>query len=177
MRAVPVKDGRQLADLSVRPVYCTFHRDAAIEVSNSDGTMTKRKPKRFRVLLAEDDAAMRKFMVDSLHKDNYDVVEITNGNELRHFMASLSSRSEERAESPQIDVIISDVRMPGRTALDVLAEFRHVAKDVPVILITAFCDPQTHDDAFALGAVAVFDTPFDIGELKETLSRLHSPAT
>jgi DNA-binding NtrC family response regulator len=59
--------------------------------------------------------------------------------------------------------------MPGQTALDIFKKFKEVVRDVPVILITTLEDSGTQELAVNLGAVAVFDKPFNVEMLKEYL--------
>ena len=65
--------------------------------------------------------------------------------------------------------------MPGCSGLDLLACLRHFDWNTPVILITAFGNAETHDQARRLGAFAVFDKPFDLADL-ETAVLNASPA-
>lgn len=67
------------------------------------------------------------------------------------------------------DVIIMDIRMPSRTGLEVLADLRKYDCHVPVVLITAFGARDVHEKARQLGAVAVFDKPFDVDDLRTAL--------
>jgi len=115
-----------------------------------------------RILLAEDDLEMRRFLSLSLRKDGYDVVEVERGDEL---LAQLSRALTYAAEF-NVALIISDIRMPGITGMEVLAGLRTYAGAPPVILITAFGDAATHAEAERLGAVAVFDKPFDVDDIR-----------
>jgi DNA-binding response OmpR family regulator len=127
---------------------------------------------RYRVLLAEDDAAMRTMVADALRRDGHLVRELRSGGELLSELASelLHERSLEMA-----DLIVSDVRMPGVTGLEVLAGLRHAHWATPFILITAFGDAATHAEAHRLGA-AVFDKPFDLADLRTAVFNLARPS-
>ncbi|MDJ0765829.1 MAG: response regulator [Myxococcota bacterium] len=140
--------------------------------SRRKGTLSKRP---VCVLIAEGDKEMRSFLTSSLRRDGYDVVEIADNSELHAFLLNISSTMEHNSEDPGIDVIVSEMRMPGKTALDVIGDFRRFMRKVPIILITAFCDQQTIEEAKALGAAAVFDKPFDIHDFKIFLKGLVSP--
>jgi DNA-binding response OmpR family regulator len=115
-----------------------------------------------RVLVAEDDQEMRSLIVSSLRRDGYDVVESETGDAL------LEEIGDEllRAHAVRPDLIVSDIRMPGSSGLDVLSGLRRAAWETPVILITAFGDDDTHKKAKRLGASAVFDKPFDVDDLR-----------
>ena len=76
-------------------------------------------------------------------------------------------------ETTGFDLIISDIRMPGITGIEVLEGLHAHENCPPMILITAFGDKETHAQAHRLGAAAIFDKPFDIEDLlanvRETL--------
>ncbi len=124
-----------------------------------------------RVLLAEDDDEMRALLASALRKDGYEVTTCGNGiNLLDHITAGLYGR---RSES--YDLVISDIRMPGLTALEVLEDLSGHSTAPPLILITAFGDERTHARAARLGALAVLDKPFQINRLLEVAHRVVSP--
>lgn len=119
-----------------------------------------------RVLLAEDDAEMRAVLRLRLTKRGYAVTVCCDGLDLLNHLGSfLIPRDEMPAEHEDFDLIISDIRMPGASGLEILDGVAASCKLPPVILITAFGDKQTHDEAFRLGAAAVFDKPFDLDDL------------
>jgi len=121
------------------------------------------------VLLAEDDEAMRGFVATALARDGYRVIEIENGTDLH---SSLTRLAGTPPKSREIDIVVSDIHMPGKTALEVLAEFRQMADEVPIVLVTAFGSAKTHAEAKSLGAAAVLDKPFDLAELRALLREL-----
>lgn len=115
-----------------------------------------------RVLLAEDDHAFRALVASVLRREGYDVIELADGVELLEFCASnLSSDGRIR----NVDMIVSDVRMPGFSGLDLLVALRRVSSAAPVILVTAFADATLRELARMFEAVTVIDKPFDIDEL------------
>jgi DNA-binding response OmpR family regulator len=105
-----------------------------------------------------------------LRADGHDVIEARDGNELW----SILSKDHRDDEEP-FALVVSDVRMPGQTAFDVLSRLQRSLVDTPVILITAFGDQTTHLRALLLGASRVFDKPFDFDDLRaavhETLNQ------
>jgi len=124
---------------------------------------------RPRILLAEDDDDMRRMLVSALRKDAYEVIEARDGAELARLLAAESVRS---VEGPPIDLVISDLRMPGRSGLEVLGRMRRSDWATPFILTTAFGDSETHAEARRLGAAAVFDKPFDLDDLRTVVCNL-----
>lgn len=67
--------------------------------------------------------------------------------------------------SEEFDVIVSDMRIPGITGLQVLQSMHQFDGSPPLILMTAFGDNATRAQPKRLGAAVMFDKPFDIGEL------------
>jgi CheY-like chemotaxis protein len=133
-----------------------------------EGEAEKAAPTRvIRVLLAEDDLEARRLLAHALRRDGRVVIEAANGFELVELLTG------GLADLP--DVIVSDIRMPGFSALDVLSILRLSLSRIPVILITGFGDAETHRAAIRLGAVAVLDKPFDVNDLRATVTRLTVP--
>lgn len=126
-----------------------------------------RTPKR--LLLAEDDEALRSLIAEALRKDGFQVVEVKHGLEL---LEALEPAMFEGHPETQPDLIISDYHMPGCTGMSILAGVHSTGLAVPFIVITAFGDEATHKRARMLGAVAVLNKPFSLDELRETVLKL-----
>lgn len=124
-----------------------------------------------RLLLAEDDPELRRMMARALRRRGYAVVEAHDGRELVEVL--LRAVTGERGLMPAL--IVSDVRMPGHTGLEVLARLRRIDWRTPVILLTAFGDPETHAEAERLGAAALLDKPFDLDDLCSAATTLVPP--
>lgn len=127
---------------------------------------------RPRVLVAEDQPAMLALIARLLRDQGYEVVEISDGAILWDELRTCQLGAEDAREP---DLIVSDVRMPGRSGLEVLALVRKSDWATPVILITAFGDRETHDHAYRLGAAQVFNKPFDLRHLIATARQLVPP--
>ena len=122
--------------------------------------------RRLRVLLAEDDAEMRQLLVWALRQDGYEVIEARDGAECVGYAQPWVFRGR-RVEPP--DVIVSDVRMPGWSGLEMLGILRAGEAVIPVILITAFGAPEAYVEAWRLGAAAVLNKPFEMDDLRRTI--------
>jgi DNA-binding response OmpR family regulator len=116
-----------------------------------------------RILVAEDDRDMLELLGSVLRQDGYEVIEIQHGAALLDLLDSFLLAS---GDARPADLIISDVRMPLLTGMELLAGLRGAAWSTPIILITAFGDPDLHDKAQRLGAAAVLDKPFDLDVLR-----------
>jgi CheY-like chemotaxis protein len=121
-----------------------------------------------RILVAEDDRAMRKLIARALRNDGHRVTEAASG---RDALLRLGNAIHEGGVR-FYDLVISDLRMPGPSGLDLLAGLRASDWSVPVILITAFGDAETHRQARRLGAVSVLDKPFNLELLSWLVRRL-----
>ena len=129
-------------------------------------------PSPARLLLAEDDFELRELLACVLRADGHEVVEARDGNELWELLSG-----ESTADPRGFALVVSDVRMPGLTAFDVLSKLQRTVAETPVILITAFGDQTTHLRALRLGASRVFDKPFDCDELRDAVHEtLHQQA-
>ncbi len=117
--------------------------------------------RQLSILLAEDDLEMRKLLSWSLERKGYNVIECADGTSL---MRKLGLLGPGTILQPH-DLIISDIRMPGATGLQVLESARELPDFPPMILITAFPDVESREQAMRLGAVAMIAKPFDIEEL------------
>ena len=69
---------------------------------------------------------------------------------------------------PLPDILVTDDKMPGTSGMQVLAMLRGRGSPLPVVLITAFADEDTHRAAKLMGA-ALLDKPFDLEDLCEVV--------
>jgi len=116
-----------------------------------------------RVLLADDDRELRRMLAAELRKIGFVVTEAATGFELVERLADATVQNE------AFDLIVTDVRMPGVTGLLVAeglrSSNRHGSWATPILVITAFGDPETHAEARRLGVV-LLDKPFDLDEFR-----------
>jgi two-component system, NtrC family, nitrogen regulation response regulator GlnG len=72
-------------------------------------------------------------------------------------------------EQPQ--VVVSDIRMPGGSGLDFLAEIKQKYPDIPVIIMTAYSDLESAVAAFQGGAFEYLAKPFDVDQAIDVIKR------
>jgi DNA-binding response OmpR family regulator len=116
----------------------------------------------FCILLAEDDEEMRRLLALMLRKEGYQVTECPDGISLLDQLSSLFLHEENQRN---FNLIISDIRMPGVTGMEILMGASEDKNFPPMILMTAFGDKETHIQAERLGVAALFDKPFDIDDM------------
>jgi DNA-binding response OmpR family regulator len=120
-----------------------------------------------RILVAEDDYEMCRLIAAALRRAGYSVTMCANGINL---LDQLGSYLLDRGEDTY-SLIITDIRMPGVTGMEILAGMSRVEGAPPIILITAFGDDETHLEAARLGAVRVLDKPFEMGTLLDLVQK------
>jgi CheY-like chemotaxis protein len=121
------------------------------------------RPRRHRLLVAEDDRAFREMMVSLLRSDGHEVIEVANGFDL---LDTIEVSLDPDLGSDKFDLVISDIRMPGMTGLRVFTQVGYGPNIPPVVFITAFGDEELHEQAHHAGALAVLDKPLNIDELR-----------
>jgi two-component system alkaline phosphatase synthesis response regulator PhoP len=107
-----------------------------------------------RVLVAEDDAAMRAGLVEILEAEGYDVAASSDG------AAALASWTETRA-----DFVLLDIMMPHRSGYDVCREIRRADRDVPIVFLSAKTEEIDKVLGLELGADDFVIKPFGVREL------------
>jgi two-component system, NtrC family, nitrogen regulation response regulator GlnG len=107
-----------------------------------------------RVWLVEDDASIRWVLERALRND---------GMQPKAFEAAepaLAALSASRGDAP--DVLVTDIRMPGRSGLDLVREVRASRPQLPVIVMTAHSDLDNAVSAYESGAFEYLPKPFDV---------------
>jgi two-component system, NtrC family, nitrogen regulation response regulator GlnG len=116
------------------------------------------------IWIVDDDQSIRFVLEKALARENLPTRSFTNPREL---LAALADASE--ADLPQ--VMISDIRMPGGSGLDLLEKVRQRLPGLPVIIMTAFSDLDSAVSAFQGGAFEYLPKPFDLPKAVELIRR------
>jgi len=112
-----------------------------------------------KVLVADDDPGMRSFLEKLLLGRGYEVLLVADGDAA---VAEL--------ESGDVDVLVADVRMPGKGGQEILEIVREEHPEVAVILITAFPSDDAIIEAMRAGATRFLIKPFAAGELLRSVN-------
>jgi two-component system response regulator AtoC len=121
--------------------------------------MIKRVPK---VLVADDDAAIRKLLVDLLGGEGYEVSEAKTGSEVLSALSAADRRP---------DLVLMDVRMPEMSGIDVLRRMRDQKTGVGVLVMTAYGTSNLAIQSIQLGAYDYITKPFDLEEVLVAVRR------
>lgn len=112
---------------------------------------------------------MLRVVKDWLSADGYDVREASDGGRLL-----IAMTAHLREPEAGLDLVISDIRMPVCTGLEILEGLRQAHRRIPVILMTAFGDDETRATANRLGAI-LLDKPFALEDLREAVRSSLAP--
>jgi two-component system, NtrC family, response regulator PilR len=108
-----------------------------------------------RILVVDDERSMRELLAIVLRREGYDVL-----------LAETGRGAIETLEREPIDLLISDLKMPDLSGVEVLRAAKRVDQDILGIMITAFASTETAVEAMRLGACDYLSKPFDIDLLK-----------
>lgn len=112
------------------------------------------------LLVVEDDKDMRSLLCDELWGEGYQLREAANGEE---GVAAVMRAAP--------DLIVTDLKMPAG-GFEYVHRLRICAPRCPIIVMSAFGDAQTKQEAMRSGATAYFDKPVRLSELKATVKQL-----
>jgi DNA-binding NtrC family response regulator len=102
------------------------------------------------LLVVDDDAAMRQMLVSLFRGQGYDVHE-----------AASAGAALELAGQTELDAVLSDIRMPGRTGVELVGDLRRTRPETPVVLMTAFGSIDSAVEAMRAGAFDYITKPFE----------------
>jgi DNA-binding response OmpR family regulator len=109
--------------------------------------------KRTRVLVVDDEAALRKFVTSVLGAAGYDVLASTDGEQALEVIGSAS-----------LDLVVLDLMLPGIDGLEVCRRLRELG-DIPIIVLSAKGEEVDKVDALNSGADDYLTKPFGVSEL------------
>lgn len=116
-----------------------------------------------KILIVDDEQNVRMLLSRVLKKHGYEVLTAGDGAEGLDVM-----------HHSNIDIIISDIRMPNMDGIEFLHKVREFDRSVGFILITAFATTETAIDALRSGAQDYVTKPFDIDELVSVVKKLEA---
>ncbi len=121
-------------------------------------------PLKGRIVIIDDEQEMRSLLEDSLAADGYQVIAYSSAPAALAALAPGGALSVDQ-ESGDLDLIISDIKMPQMDGLEFTRLARELRPEIPVILITAFGSIETALEAMKLGAFHYVVKPFRLAEI------------
>ena len=119
--------------------------------------MTKRKA---RVLVVEDDESIRRILEFQLTEAGHAVTSLQDGESAAQHVAA-----------SDVDCVLTDVRMPGISGIDLLRRIGAVQPETPVIVLTAFGDMETAVEALRAGAFDYLTKPYNRDQMLATVAK------
>jgi two-component system nitrogen regulation response regulator GlnG len=116
------------------------------------------------IWIVDDDQSIRFVLEKALLREGLSTRSFTNPREVLVALAN-----EDGSEGPQ--VLVSDIRMPGGSGLDLLTQVKQQLPALPVIIMTAFSDLDSAVSAFQNGAFEYLPKPFDLPKAIELIRR------
>jgi two-component system response regulator PilR (NtrC family) len=113
-----------------------------------------------QILVVDDEQSMREFLAILLKKEGYEVAACADVPAARKAL----SRSE-------FDLVVTDLKIPGGTGLDVLGAAKEARPGTEVLVITAFGTAETAVEAMKRGAYDYLTKPFKVEEIKITIQK------
>ncbi len=113
-----------------------------------------------RILVIDDEASMCRSLQIALEEEGYEVLTSQDGRE-----------GVELAKTKEIELVITDLKMPRVDGMQVLRELRDFEERLPVVLITAYATVETAVEALKLGAYDYIMKPFDINEIRKVVTK------
>jgi len=115
-----------------------------------------------QIWLLDDDASIRFVLEKALARENLPTRSFSNPKELLQALDKADAKPS---------VLVSDIRMPGGSGLDLLAKLKAQYPELPVIIMTAFSDLDSAVSAFQGGAFEYLPKPFDVPRAVELIQR------
>ncbi len=111
------------------------------------------------ILIVDDERSMRDFLKILLEKENHTVHTVESGDKALTFL-----------DEQGVDVVVSDIRMPGMSGIELLEAAKERLPELPVIMITAFASPEDAVLAMKNGAFDYITKPFNVDEIKAVIA-------
>ena len=108
-----------------------------------------------QILIADDDLSMRQALAESLESCGFEVETAENG-----------ADALQKFQKGKFEVVVTDMRMPKMTGMDVLRGIKEISPQTPVILITAYGTVKTAVEAMKEGAAEFIMKPFSLDDLE-----------
>ena len=112
------------------------------------------------LLVVDDDAAMRQMLASLFRERGYPVQE-----------AGSADEALERTRETEFDAVLSDIKMPGKTGIEMVGELRRIRPATPVVLMTAFGSIDSAVEAMRAGAFDYITKPFEPEAVLLTVER------
>ncbi len=112
------------------------------------------------ILLVEDEPIVLEFLADNIRSFGYDVIEAPDAE------SALSMLQEGKA----VDLVVTDMNLPGMSGIELLGEVKRACPAVPVILMTGHCSIESFIQTKSRGVFAYINKPVEAEELERIIA-------
>jgi two-component system, NtrC family, response regulator PilR len=114
-----------------------------------------------RIMIIEDDKEMRSLLKDFLEEEGFETDSASNG------VDALQVLSKDH-----FDLVITDIRMPGLTGLDILPRMRRLKPEIPIIVMTAYGSDDVRRRSLERGATIYLEKPIHLSKLRTVIREM-----
>ena len=114
-----------------------------------------------KMLVVDDEPGMRQLLQSAFEERGFEVAVASNGD-----------RAVDRLENDNYDLVITDLKMPGRDGFGVLRAVKGVSADTKVIILTAYGSIEKAVEAMQMGASDFIAKPFKLAEIELKVDKL-----
>tara|TARA_R110002020_G_scaffold121810_4_gene276820 strand:+ start:4316 stop:4684 length:369 start_codon:yes stop_codon:yes gene_type:complete len=112
-----------------------------------------------RILIAEDEDTLRRFVARALVMDGHDIIEAADGAEaLEHLQAEA------------FDLLLSDIRMPVMDGIALATETARITPDMPILLMTGYAEQRERAEPLMRIVVDVVEKPFTLPQIRQAVA-------
>jgi len=112
------------------------------------------------ILIVDDEESVRRLLNNKLTNDGYQCYEASN-----------AGQALDKLRHNKIDLVMLDIKMPGKSGIELLPEIKSVNSDISVIMITATADMHTAIQCMKQGAYDYITKPFELDEIAISVAR------
>lgn len=113
------------------------------------------------LLIVDDDINLCTVLQEELNEVGYDAQFLNNGNDVCAFL-----------QKNKVDLILLDLKMPGKDGFDVLKDLHNNRLNIKVIVLTAYADVKSAIESARMGASDFISKPYDFDELLITIRKV-----
>jgi DNA-binding NtrC family response regulator len=108
-----------------------------------------------RIMIIEDDEEMRSVLKDFFEEEGFEIDSASNGVDALRILSK-----------DHFDLIITDIRMPGLTGLDILPRIKSLEPETPIVVITAYGGDDVRRRSIERGATTYLEKPIRLSHLR-----------
>jgi DNA-binding response OmpR family regulator len=114
-----------------------------------------------RIMIIEDDEEMRSLMKDFFEEEGFETDSVSNGVDALRMLSK-----------DHFDLVITDIRMPGLTGLDILPRIRSLKPETPIIVMTAYGSDDVRRRSLERGATTYLEKPIHLSKLRTVIREM-----